>query len=176
MHLQLNLIDVKPCLCCQIFNALCKLNPDRVQNPEENPREMEHALERISFFSMGEITFFHPFISLQMLLLLLPFTDLHRVGGFVILQPCLNSPHEGIRRGCCQLIASITEDNPYRQLQALKEGLLPILLKMIESDSCSEARFEALGAISSKLLLNQCQLEMILNKHKLNERYDKEVR
>ena len=66
MHLQLNLIDVKPCLCCQIFNALCKLNPERVQNPEENPREMERALERISFFSMGEIPFFHPFISLQM--------------------------------------------------------------------------------------------------------------
>ena len=64
MQPQLNLIDVKPCLCRQISKALCVLNPDRVQSPEEDPQEMEEALETITDFadsidtSNGTITFY----------------------------------------------------------------------------------------------------------------------
>ena len=145
------------------FQALCVLNPDRVQSPEEDPQEMEEALETITDFadsidtSNGTITFYiHLSHRLRNVIITdLPFTDFHKIGGFVILQPCLNSPHEGIRWRCCQLIACITQNNPYCQLQTLKEGLVPILLKMLESDSCSEARIKALYAISCKLLLNQ---------------------
>ena len=79
-------------------------------------------------------------------------SDFHKIGGFVILQPCLNSPHQGIRWRCAQLIACITQNNPYCQSHAVKEeGLLPILLKMLENDSCPEARIKALYAVSCNL-------------------------
>ena len=35
----------------QISKALCILNPERVQSPEEDPQEMEEALETITDFA-----------------------------------------------------------------------------------------------------------------------------
>lgn len=117
----------------EISKALCILNPERVQSPEEDPQEMEEALETITDFADSIDTS----------------NDFHKIGGFVILQPCLNSPHQGIRWRCAQLIACITQNNPYCQSHAVKEeGLLPILLKMLENDSCPEARIKALYAVS----------------------------
>lgn len=72
--------------------------------------------------------------------------DFHKIGGFVIIQPCLNSPHEGIRWRCAHLIACLTQNNPYCQSHAIT--FLPMLLKMLENDSCPEARIKALYAVS----------------------------
>lgn len=77
--------------------------------------------------------------------------DFHKIGGFFILIPCLNSPHDGVRWRCCQLIATISQNNPYCQQQVLVEGVLPILLKILENDSCVEARIKALYALSCNL-------------------------
>lgn len=65
----------------------------------------------------------------------------------------MNSPHDGVRWRAGQLIATITQNNPYCQQQVLKEDVLPILLKMLENDSCVEARIKALYAISCNTAL-----------------------
>nr|CAG4637384.1 EOG090X0EEI [Ceriodaphnia reticulata] len=116
----------------EISKSLNVLNPDRVESPEEDPQEMEDALESITDFVDSIDTA----------------NDFHKIGGFFILIPCLNSPHDGVRWRAGQLIATITQNNPYCQQQILKEDVLPILLKMLENDSCVEARVKALYAIS----------------------------
>nr|CAG4635093.1 EOG090X0EEI [Alona affinis] len=116
----------------EISKSLTTLNPDRVLSPEEDPQEMEEAMESITDFVDSIDTA----------------NDFHKIGGFFILGPCLLSPHDGLRWRCCQLIASITQNNPYCQGHILKEDLLPTLLKMLENDSCVEARIKALYAVS----------------------------
>nr|CAG4640403.1 EOG090X0EEI [Daphnia pulex] len=116
----------------EISKSLNILNPDRVESPEEDPQEMEEALEMITDFADSMDTA----------------NDFHKIGGFFILIPCLNSPHDGVRWRCCQLIGTLTQNNPYCQQHVLNEDLLPILLKMLENDDCEEARIKALYAIS----------------------------
>nr|CAG4642075.1 EOG090X0EEI [Eurycercus lamellatus] len=116
----------------EISKSLNTLDPERVQSPEEDPQEMEEALESITDFVDSIDTA----------------NDFHKIGGFFILAPCLNSPHDGVRWRCGHLIACITQNNPYCQAQILKEDVLPTLLKMVEDDNCPEARVKALYAIS----------------------------
>ena len=74
--------------------------------------------------------------------------DFHKIGGFFILNPCLNSPHEGIRIRIGDLIATLSQTNPYCQNHILKENILPLLLKVLEDECCKEARVKALYALS----------------------------
>ena len=135
----------------EISKSLNILNPDRVESPEEDPQEMEEALEMITDF-VDSMDTANGMITLDVLSKtntdhFVP-ADFHKIGGFFILIPCLNSPHDGVRWRTCQLIGTLTQNNPYCQLNVLKEDLLPVLLKMLENDDCEEARIKALHAIS----------------------------
>nr|CAG4646604.1 EOG090X0EEI [Macrothrix elegans] len=116
----------------EISKALNTLNPERVENPDEDPQELEDALETITDFVDSIDTA----------------NDFHKIGGFFILNPCLNSPHTGVRWRGAQLIATIAQNNPYCQTHILKEGILPTLLKMMENDTASEVRIKSLYAVS----------------------------
>lgn len=74
--------------------------------------------------------------------------DFHKIGGFYILGPCLNSPHSGLRWRCGELIATLTQNNPYCQIAVLSENILPILLKVVEDDGSEKTRVKALYATS----------------------------
>nr|CAG4650517.1 EOG090X0EEI [Sida crystallina] len=116
----------------ELSKALRILNPTRILCPEEDPEEMEEALEGIIDFVDSIDTA----------------NDFHKIGGFFILNPCLNSPHEGLRYRVGDLIATLTQNNPYCQTHILKENILPVLLKLLEEDNCKEARVKALYATS----------------------------
>nr|CAG4649719.1 EOG090X0EEI [Scapholeberis mucronata] len=116
----------------EISKSLNLLNSERVESPEEDPQDMEEALDVIHDFVDSIDTA----------------NDFHKIGGFFILKPCLNSPHDGVRWRCGQLIATISQNNPYCQEQLLKENVMPMLLRMIENDNCVEARIKSLYAVS----------------------------
>lgn len=100
----------------------------------EDPTEFENALERITDFTDS--------IDIA--------NDFYKVGGFSILGPCLNSPHGSIRWKVAELIAELTQNNPFCQERMLEAGFLPILLNMVDSDEVEMARVKALYAISCK--------------------------
>jgi hsp70-interacting protein len=123
---------------------------------------MEEALEMITDFADSMDTangmrYIFYWLNKTLTLVLLVSPDFHKIGGFFILIPCLNSPHDGVRWRCCQLIGTLTQNNPYCQQHVLNEDLLPILLKMLENDDCEESRIKALYAISCN--------EQIYNSH-----------
>ena len=55
--------------------------------------------------------------------------DFHKIGGFFILIPCLNSPHDGVRWRTCQLIGTLTQNNPYCQLNGSRKTCCRSCLK-----------------------------------------------
>ncbi|KAJ8687866.1 hypothetical protein QAD02_023661 [Eretmocerus hayati] len=74
--------------------------------------------------------------------------DFYKIGGFSIFGPCLNSSHSGIRSRVANLIAELTQNNPYCQERILESGLMPILLNMVDTDASEKARIKALYAVS----------------------------
>jgi len=122
----------------ELSKALRTLNPERILGPEEDAEEMEEALDGIIDFVDSMDTA----------------NDFHKIGGFFILNPCLNSPHEGLRIRIGDLIATLSQNNPYCQNHILKENILPLLLKVLEDDCCKEARVKALYALSC--LIREC--------------------
>lgn len=111
----------------------------RLQNvvelrPEDDPSDYEAALERMSdYCDSMDIA-----------------NDFYKVGGFSVFGPCLNSPHEGIRWRCADLIAELTQNNPFCQERVLEAGFMPILLYMVDTDSNDLARIKSLYAVSCK--------------------------
>nr|CAG4645149.1 EOG090X0EEI [Leptodora kindtii] len=122
----------------ELTKSLRILDPERVLSSEEEPEEMEEALERIIDFVDSIDTA----------------NDFHKIGGFYILGPCLNSPHSGLRWRCGELIATLTQNNPYCQIAVLSENILPILLKVVEDDGSEKTRVKALYATSC--LIREC--------------------
>jgi len=116
----------------ELTSALRTLNPERLQNLEEDPKAMEEALEIITDYVDSIDTA----------------NDFHKIGGFFVLIPCLNSPHPSIRWRCGELIATISQNNPYCQTHLLSEGVLPVLLKIVENDVDNQSRIKALYAVS----------------------------
>ncbi|XP_034952564.1 hsp70-binding protein 1 [Chelonus insularis] len=74
--------------------------------------------------------------------------DFYKIGGFGILGACLNSPHDSIRWKAADVIAELTQNNPYCQDKILQMGLVPILLSMVDTDPSDQAKIKALYAIS----------------------------
>lgn len=100
--------------------------------PDDDPSEYEAALETISEYSdSADVA-----------------NDFYKIGGFSIFGPCLNSPHSGIRWRVADLIAELTQNNPFCQEKVLEAGYMPILLSMVDADSCEQARVKALYAVS----------------------------
>nr|CAG4644337.1 EOG090X0EEI [Lepidurus arcticus] len=74
--------------------------------------------------------------------------DFQKIGGLSVLKPCLESSHNIVREKCAELIATLTQNNPYCQKHILQADLLPVLLKMTEEDSSKAASVKAVSAIS----------------------------
>ncbi|XP_011870979.1 PREDICTED: hsp70-binding protein 1 [Vollenhovia emeryi] len=74
--------------------------------------------------------------------------DLYNIGGFSILQPCLNSSHSNIRWRIADIIAELAQNNPFCQDKLLEAGVFPVLLSMIDTDPSEQARIKALYAVS----------------------------
>lgn len=74
--------------------------------------------------------------------------DFHKIGGFSILKPCLKSIHKVLRVGACDILAELTQNNPYCQRVAVEQNYLPLLLDILEKDEEIEVVVKALYAIS----------------------------
>jgi hsp70-interacting protein len=80
--------------------------------------------------------------------------DFHKIGGFCIFRPCLDSPHGSLRWRAAEIIAELSQNNPYCQERVLEAGLLPVLLSLIDVDDNRQVRIKALYALSCKLFLD----------------------
>jgi len=79
-------------------------------------------------------------------------SDFHRIGGFHILPILLSSRHAELRWRAADLIATLTQNNPYCQRAVLEIKLLPRLIKLLDDASEDEhVRVKALYALSCKL-------------------------
>nr|CAG4641237.1 EOG090X0EEI [Eulimnadia texana] len=138
-------------LSVNVIEELCKamerLAPENVRNPDSNSEEMEEALEVIIDFVDSIDTA----------------NDFHKIGGLAVLKPCLLSPHDEVRWRCGELIATLTQNNPYCQDFVLNEGVLPILLQLTENDTCENARIKALYAVSCLIRDHDKSLEAFIN-------------
>ncbi|XP_066601397.1 hsp70-binding protein 1-like [Prorops nasuta] len=74
--------------------------------------------------------------------------DFYKIGGFAIFGPCLNSPHSGIRWRTANIIAELSQNNPFCQERILETGLFPILLNMVDTDNSDNVTIKALYAVS----------------------------
>lgn len=76
--------------------------------------------------------------------------DFYKIGGFAIFGPCLNSNHSSLRWRAADIIAELTQNNPYCQEKVLEAGLMPMLLNMVDTDPSEQSRIKALYALSCK--------------------------
>lgn len=67
-----------------------------------------------------------------------------------MLIPCLSSPHTSLQWRAADLIAELSQNNPYCQSRILAGGLLPTLLEMVDNGTSEIVRVKALYAISCK--------------------------
>lgn len=74
--------------------------------------------------------------------------DFYKIGGFGIIGACLNSQFDSIRWKTADVIAELTQNNPFCQEKILEMGLMPILLGMVDSDPSDQAKIKALYAVS----------------------------
>lgn len=103
---------------------------------EDDPSEYETALEILAdYVDSADVA-----------------NDFYKIGGFSIFGPSLNSPHSGIRWRVANLIAELTQNNPFCQERILEAGYMPILLSMVDTDPSDMARVKALYAISCNYL------------------------
>ncbi|XP_050315756.1 hsp70-binding protein 1-like [Anthonomus grandis grandis] len=81
--------------------------------------------------------------------------DFHKIGGFMVLYPCLKCPHPKIRAFGCELLAVLCQHNPYCQKVVLENEFVPKLLSMIEKDEDICVTIKALYALSA--IIRHCQ-------------------
>lgn len=82
------------------------------------------------------------------------FSDFHKIGGFSVLNPCLNSLRSSIRWRGAELVAYLCQNNPYCQAKILESKILPTLLNMIDTDINDIVKIKAMYAVSCKLLVS----------------------
>ncbi|XP_012252016.2 hsp70-binding protein 1-like isoform X1 [Athalia rosae] len=99
---------------------------------EDDPSEYDKALEVIANYVDNMDTA----------------NDFYKIGGFTIFGPCLNSTHSSLRWRAADIIAELTQNNPYCQEKILEAGLMPILLNMVDTDPSEQTRIKALYAVS----------------------------
>lgn len=103
--------------------------------PEDDPSEYDNALDVIADYVDNMDTA----------------NDFYKIGGFTIFGPCLNCNHSSLRWRTADIIAELTQNNPYCQEKVLEAGLMPILLNMVDTDPSEQTRIKALYAVSCKL-------------------------
>ncbi|XP_060532909.1 hsp70-binding protein 1-like isoform X2 [Cylas formicarius] len=81
--------------------------------------------------------------------------DFHKIGGFMVLYPCLKSKNAKIRAGGCELLAVLCQNNPYCQQVVLDNEFIPKLLNMLEKDEDPLVGLKALYALSA--IVRHCQ-------------------
>ena len=74
--------------------------------------------------------------------------NFHKVGGFTSLRKCLKSSSPGLRSGASNLIAEISQNNPYCQDKFIEEHFLELLLNQVDTDSDEMCQVKAMYAIS----------------------------
>ncbi|CAG9767566.1 unnamed protein product [Ceutorhynchus assimilis] len=75
--------------------------------------------------------------------------DFHKIGGFMVLHPCLKSKNSKIRAGGCELLAELCQNNPYCQEIVLANEFVPKLIDIIEKDDLNQVIIKALYALSA---------------------------
>ncbi|KAL3271053.1 hypothetical protein HHI36_021553 [Cryptolaemus montrouzieri] len=75
--------------------------------------------------------------------------DFHKIGGFLVLKPCLNSINPAVRAGGCALIAELSQNNPYCQNIILDNDFVPILLHILNTDANDQVGVKCLYALSA---------------------------
>lgn len=104
---------------------------------DDDPMEYESAIDAISDYCDRADTA----------------NDFYKIGGFSIIGVCLNSIHGGIRSRIANLIAVLSQNNPFCQEKILSAGYIPILLNMVDADPDDQARVKGLYAVSCKLTI-----------------------
>ncbi|CAH0548632.1 unnamed protein product [Brassicogethes aeneus] len=74
--------------------------------------------------------------------------DFHKIGGLMILRPCLQSQNSKIRAGGCELIALLTQNNPTCQKIILENAFLPELIALLDTDNDVKVSIKSIYAIS----------------------------
>ncbi|XP_035674214.1 hsp70-binding protein 1-like [Branchiostoma floridae] len=74
--------------------------------------------------------------------------DLHKMGGLVLVISYLKHRNSGLRWRAGDVIATVTQNNPFCQAAALELAALPTLLELVDTDPDSNVRVKALYAIS----------------------------
>ncbi|XP_063921721.1 hsp70-binding protein 1-like [Zophobas morio] len=74
--------------------------------------------------------------------------DFHKIGGFVIVGPCLRCKSPKVRAEVCNLLAELCQNNPYCQRVVLENGIMPVLVDLVENDGEVAVVVKALYAIS----------------------------
>lgn len=80
--------------------------------------------------------------------------DFQKIGGFSVLVPGLQDSHASIRQLTAELVAELVQNNPYCQQAAADTQLIPVLLKVLDSDEDQQVRIKALYALSCLLRSN----------------------
>uniref|UniRef100_A0A023ENC3 Putative armadillo/beta-catenin-like repeat-containing protein n=1 Tax=Aedes albopictus TaxID=7160 RepID=A0A023ENC3_AEDAL len=60
--------------------------------------------------------------------------DFFKVGGFVIIQPGLNSSNTDVRSGTLRLVAELSQNNPFCQQQLLQANTLPQIIELLSDE------------------------------------------
>lgn len=76
--------------------------------------------------------------------------DFHKIGGFCVLKPCLKSVHSPIRIGACEILAEVSQNNPYCQKVVVDQNYIPLLLELLEKEQDNQVAIKILYAISCK--------------------------
>lgn len=79
------------------------------------------------------------------------FVDFHKIGGFTIFTPCFNCIHAKLRANACDLLAELSQNNPYCQKVILDNGFVPLLLNILNKDNEDDTVcIKAVYAVSCK--------------------------
>lgn len=80
--------------------------------------------------------------------------DFYKIGGFAIIHPILNSEHEDVRAGGAKLIAELSQNNPFCQVNLLKLDVFPRLIELL-SESSYKVVCASIHAISCMIRSNE---------------------
>jgi len=126
-----------------LLKAICVLKTAGNLELEDDPTESEEALQEIAtYVDSMDIA-----------------NDFHKIGGFCIFRPCLNSAHGSLRWRAADIIAELTQNNPYCQERVLEADLLPVLLSLVNVDPVQQVQVKALYALSCLIRENDHALE-----------------
>jgi len=131
----------------QILNKPCVYD---INAPECELKEVELAfeviLDRIGCIDMGN--------------------NFHKIGGSDVLKRCIiNSPHSIIKWNAANIIAELSQCNPYCQEHFVKEGFLPLLINLLVKSSSKEemCSLKAIYAISCIIRHNMKGIDLFIS-------------